>query len=463
MSGITRLATYLPRRRLDRALIAQAWGSRTPPGSRTVAAVDEDALTMAVDAALACVGDADPAAFDALSFASTSAPYLEKQVASVVATAIDLPRDAAVADFGGSTRAGLAALRAACDAVRAGSLARPLVVAADVRPAEPGSDLEAQLGDGAACVALGRDDVIAELVSAAAVSEAFTYAWRTDAQRYVQVADARFGNQYGVARDVPEAVVAALRKADLPPARVATLCLATPDARAAADAAKRIGCDPKTQLAPALDVGVLGTPDPLVLLGRALETARPGDFVVVAAYGEGADALVFRATDALAARRPAPLAERLGGGMAVPSYERWLRARGVLPSDVGGETVPTYLEWKELKQDVRLYGSRCEACGLVQYPQALVCIGCQTRDRMADVKLAKTGTVFTYTLDNLAQVPEHPMPMVVVDLDGGGRLYLQGTDCAEGDIAVGARVRLTFRRLHEAGGDRNYFWKVRPA
>jgi 3-hydroxy-3-methylglutaryl CoA synthase/uncharacterized OB-fold protein len=463
MPGITRFAPYLPRRRLDRTLIARAWGSRAAPGSRTVAAVDEDSLTMAVDAALACIDGDDPAGFDGLSFASTSAPYHEKQIASVIATAIDLPRTAAVADFGGSSRAGLAALRAACDAVRAGSLKHPLVVAADVRLAEPGSELEAQLGDGAACVAVGSDGVIAELVASAAVSEQFTYAWRTDEQRYVQVADARFGNQYGVARDLPEAVGAALRKAELPPSRVARLCLATPDARGAIDAAKRIGCDPKTQLEPALEVGVLGTPDPLVLLARALETAAPGDFLVVAAYGEGADALVLRATDALPAHRPAALAGQLADALAVPSYERWLRARGVLPSDVGGEAVPTYIEWKELKQDVRLYGSRCESCGLVQYPQALVCIGCRERGRMADAKLAKTGTVFTFTIDNLAQVAEHPMPMVVVDLDGGGRVYLQGTDCAEGEIAVGKRVRLTLRRLHEAGGNRNYFWKVRPA
>ena len=120
--GITRLGVRFPRRRLDRGLIAKAWGSRTAPGSRTVAGVDEDALTMAVDAALACLGDADPAGFDGLYFASTSAPYLEKQVASVVATAIDLPRTAAVADFGGSTRAGLAALRAA---VRRGARRQP--------------------------------------------------------------------------------------------------------------------------------------------------------------------------------------------------------------------------------------------------------------------------------------------------------------------------------------------------
>src|SRR5262249_31298159 len=141
--GITHLATYFPRRRLERALIAKAWGSRAVPGSRTVAALDEGALTMAVDAALACVGTGEPARFDGLYFASTSAPYLEKQVASAIATAIDLPRDASVADLAGSTRAGLGAVRVACDAVRAGSLSHPLVVAADVRLAEPRPQREA--------------------------------------------------------------------------------------------------------------------------------------------------------------------------------------------------------------------------------------------------------------------------------------------------------------------------------
>src|SRR5436190_6075399 len=118
MVGITRLGVYLPRRRLDRALIAKAWGTRVMAGARTVAGFDEDALTMATDAVLSCMGDADPATIDALHFASTSSPYLEKQVASVIATAVDLRRDVAVADFGGSVRAGLGALRAASDAVR---------------------------------------------------------------------------------------------------------------------------------------------------------------------------------------------------------------------------------------------------------------------------------------------------------------------------------------------------------
>jgi uncharacterized OB-fold protein len=99
----------------------------------------------------------------------------------------------------------------------------------------------------------------------------------------------------------------------------------------------------------------------------------------------------------------------------------------------------------------------------VQYPQEIVCMGCHAAGTTVDHKLRRAGTVFTFTIDNLAPVPEHPMPMVVVELDDGGRIYLQGTDCADGDIAVDKRVRLTYRRLHQAGGNRNYYWKVRPA
>src|SRR5438067_2058010 len=453
MVGITRIGTYFPRRRLDRALIAKAWGTRVPAGTRTVAGLDEDALTMATDALLACLGDADPAAFDALYFASTSSPYLEKQVASMIATAADLRRDIVVADLAGSVRAGLSALRAALDGLRAASLRTALVAAADARLGEPESELEPLRGDGGASVAVRSEGVVAGLVSAASVAQEFTYLWRTDEQRTLRVSETRFGTSHGYVRDMAEVIGAALRKAELPPARVARLALGAPGPRAAAEAARRAGFDPARQLEASLlsEVGLLGTAEPLALLARSLETAAPGDFLVVAAYGEGADALVLRATERLPAARPRPLADRLARGIALPSYERYLRARGVLPSEPMGEPVTAMIEWKELRQDVRLYGSRCEACGLVQYPQARVCSGCQARDRMQEHKLGKRGSVFTFTIDNLAPVPEHPMPMAVLDLVGGGRLYLQVTDAAEGVVKEGGPVDLTLRRWPAAG------------
>ena len=51
---------------------------------------------------------------------------------------------------------------------------------------------------------------------------------------------------------------------------------------------------------------------------------------------------------------------------------------------------------------------------------------------------------------------------VVVDLDGGGRMYVQMTDCTADEVKIGAPVELTYRRLHAGGENYNYFWKARP-
>ena len=62
--------------------------------------------------------------------------------------------------------------------------------------------------------------------------------------------------------------------------------------------------------------------------------------IVVAAYGEGADALVFRATEALATARPRSIADGLARGVPLPSYEKYLKSRNVLPVDYQGEPTP---------------------------------------------------------------------------------------------------------------------------
>ena len=378
------------------------------------------------------------AGIDGVYFASTSAPYREKQVASVVATACDLPRRVQTADFAGSVRAGVSALLAAINAVRAGALKDVLVTAADTRMAAPESEIEGLLGDAAAAVRVGSGDVIAEVVDAASVSEEFTHLWRTDTERFLQAFPGRFSYTYGYARDLGEAIRALLTRQNLKPDAIAKLALSSPDARAAVDLAKELGFDPKRQLAPSVlsASGSAGVADPLLALASRLDDAAPGDLIIVGAYGEGADALLLRATDALPRRR----AERswkhwLDSKLPLPSYEKYLKFRRVVDVDEPGEAINNVLEFKELKQDVRLYGSRCEACGTGAVSRWRACassawraIDCRTTSSR------KQGTVFTFTVDHLIANLEHPLPMAVVDLDGGGRLYLQVTDFAEQEV-----------------------------
>jgi hydroxymethylglutaryl-CoA synthase len=470
MVGITAYSVHIPRFRLDRGLIARAWGTAQPAGEIAVANYDEDALSMATDAALACFTDAEAPRIDGVYFASTSAPYLEKQVASVVATACDLPRRIQTADFGGSVRAGLSAVLAGVNAVRAGALSDVLVAAADSRVAAPESEMEGFLGDGGAALRLGHEHVLAEVVATASVSEEFTHFWRTDTQRFLQAMPGKFSNTYGYARDLGETIRALLTGQRLEPAAVAKLAVAAPDARAAADLAKELGFDARKQLVPPPvgTIGSAGVADPLLALSAALDGAAAGDWIIMAAYGEGADAMLLRVTPELAkyrapaSRTQASWSQMLQNKLPLLSYEKYLKFRRVVDVDEPGEAINNVLERKELKQDVRLYGSRCPACGTVQYPMARVCIKCKAREGLSDHKLRKQGTIFTFTVDNLVANVEHPLPMAVIDLDGGGRLYLQVTDFAEKEVEIGRPVALTFRRLHEGGGNHNYFWKARP-
>ena len=59
-------------------------------------------------------------------------------------------------------------------------------------------------------------------------------------------------------------------------------------------------------------------------------------------------------------------------------------------------------------------------------------------------------------------VPVLPNILSVADLEGGGRFYSQMTDRDPGKIEVGMPVELAFRKVNEAGGIHNYFWKLRP-
>jgi 3-hydroxy-3-methylglutaryl CoA synthase len=464
MVGITAYSFYVPRYRLGRERIADAWGGSQPPGEISVANYDEDALTMATEAALACV-DRSGGDVDGLYFASTSAPYGEKQVASLIATACDLPRRSQTADFSGSARAGVSALLAAANAVRAGALRRVAVAAADARLAAPESELEGLLGDAAAAITVGGDGVLAEIVHCASVSEEFTHFWRTDGERFLQSYSGKFSNTYGYANDIGEVIGVLLKAANLEPRAIAKLAVHSPDIRAATDLSKSLGFDAKTQLVtpPIASIGSAGTADPLLALGAALDDASPGEWIVVAGYGEGADAILLRTTGELPRHRAARSWKScLDAKIQLPSYAKYLKLRRIVDIDAAGEAINNVLEYKELKQDVRLYGSRCQACGMVQYPIARVCIQCKARDRLSDHKLGKTGKIFTFTVDHLIANVEHPLPMAVIDIDDGGRLYLQVTDFEEDEVDIGRPVQLTFRRLHEGGGNHNYFWKARP-
>ena len=462
MTGVVAWGTALPLWRLDRAMLGTAWDTPALPGKRTAAGGDQDSLTLAVEAALACVG-ADASAIDAVFFATTTPPYAEKHGAATIAAVLDRT-DVMTADVTGTLRAGTTALRAALDTVRAGTARTALVVAADCRPAEPASAMEQLFGDGAAAILIGAEPV-ARALGETSLAEDATGLWRRTGDAYVRSFDAKFETEYAYARVIERACTEAIKAAGLSPDAITRFAAYAPDPRTYTTTARKLG------LAQAKDplfasAGNLGAAHALVSLCGALDDAKAGEHVLVAAAGEGADALVLEVGDGVERARPArTLAADIADERVLPTYEQYVRARKLVPWDPAEPPGSTIRYWRDRAQALPLYGVRCTACGTAQFPANRGCIVCGAMDRMERVRLQRRGTVFTFTLDHLisGDYLETPIARAVVDLDGGGRIFLEVTDCDPDEVTVGMRVDLTFRLMHEGAEFRNYYWKARPA
>ena len=109
MIGITSIGAYIPMYRLKREEIARMWGTRGMGGEKAVAGYDEDSITMAVAAARECQNHCS-GDVDGLYFASTTAPYQEKQSAAIIASVIGLDRKSLTADHANSLRSSTTAV-----------------------------------------------------------------------------------------------------------------------------------------------------------------------------------------------------------------------------------------------------------------------------------------------------------------------------------------------------------------
>ncbi|TMA96766.1 MAG: hypothetical protein E6J70_15750 [Deltaproteobacteria bacterium] len=112
--------------------------------------------------------------------------------------------------------------------------------------------------------------------------------------------------------------------------------------------------------------------------------------------------------------------------------------------------------------EARAEGDRGDRVVVPGHPVARPEAECADPNGLEEVKLARRGQLFTFTNDYLTESPDPPVTHAVVDLDGGGRLYVQLTDCEPERVEIDMPLELTFRKIHEAGGFNNYFWKARP-
>jgi 3-hydroxy-3-methylglutaryl CoA synthase len=470
MVGITSYGAYIPYSRLNRAEIAKAWGGAPQPGEKAVANYDEDSITMAVAASMDCTTGVDPKGIGGLYFASTTSPYKEKQAAALIATAIDLGREAFTVDFGNSLRGGTSAMRAALDAVRAGSSRTVLVCAADTRLGYPGGENEIAFGDGAAAFLMGDTKVAAAIEGSYTLTNEMIDVWRSDKDLFVNVWEERFVREIGYEKVIPEAVSAAMKKNNLTPKDFAKFVCYAPNSRQLAPIARNLGFNPKTQVQEILydTVGNTGTASAMMSLVAALEDAKAGDRILLAGYSNGCDVFILKVTEEIEnIRNRRAVKGHLARKRMVGNYEkyaRWRRLIAMQPPARPEAIAPSAVAlWRDNKGGLGLYGVKCKDCGFIQYPAQRVCINCKTKDHFEPYCFAReVGEVFTFSHDNLAPSVDPPTTICAVDFSRGGRILCDMTDRTIEEVKVGMPVEMTFRKIGEQGSIHNYWWKCRP-
>ena len=276
---------------------------------------------------------------------------------------------------------------------------------------------------------------------------------------------------------MPPCINQALAKAGAAPADIDHFIMPSTIGRAVAGIARQVGL-PAEAIADNLAgvMGEAGAAHPLVMLLHVLETrAKPGDLLLLAGFGQGCDAVVLRATEALAQFKSAQgVSDALANRQPEDNYQKFLAFNDLIRLEKGmraeNDDYKTALSVTYRKRDMLLglVGGRCTKCGALQFPRTEVCVNPQCRAHGTQEPYSfrdEPASVLTWSADYLAYTADPPSHYGMITFKEGGRFMTDFTDVTVGGIDVGTPVRMVFRikSVDSRRGFVRYFWKATPA
>ena len=475
MIGVSAHGVYVPRARLNKKSIAMAnsWFDASlnslAKGERAICNWDEDTITMAVEAAKNCLASFSPEEIKSLYLASTTFPFTDRQNSVVVGEALNLQSNIRTMDIGASQRSATSSL---ISLLESGVESDALLISSEHRRSKAGSRSEMLWGDAAGALIIGHKNVIAECIGVETSAVDFVDHYRGEESDFDYDWEERWIRDEGYLKLIPPVVEKLLSKANIKSEEIAHLVLPSDQARAPGAIAKKLGVAQEAIVDNQISsVGVAGAAQPIVLFSKALETAGPGEYILVLGFGQGCDAILFRTTEEISKYKPFVGAESaLANRREEMNYNKFLSFNNLIEKDIGkrGEVdKQTYLSGYNRRKDLLtgFIGGKCRDCGTVQIPREKYCVNpeCNALDSQDDYTFAdKLGTVATWTADRLTFDWNPPAYFGMVKFDGGGKIMMDFTEVEEGKIETGSRVSVHFRirQFDSVRGFRKYFWKA---
>lgn len=302
MVGIVSYGTYIPINRIKIADIASLWKKQDDAVSgigvieKSVAGVDEDAITLAVSASFTALKHSKISAeeLEAILIGSESHPYAVKPSSTIVGEILGTHGNYFAADLEFACKAGTAAVNLIHGLVRADKISYGLAVGSDTAQAKPGDILECTAGSAAAAFILGKKHVIADILDFVSYSSDTPDFWRRDGQKYPSHG-ARFTGEPAYFTHVTNATTRLLEKTSLTPKDFRYAVFHMPNGKFPKVISKKLGFT-DMQLRPGFLVENIGNPytaSSLMGLAATLDIAKPKDKIFVCSYGSGAGSDAF--------------------------------------------------------------------------------------------------------------------------------------------------------------------------
>jgi hydroxymethylglutaryl-CoA synthase len=342
MTGIVGYGSYIPVFRIKTQDIASAWGEeaeRIEKGlgikEKAVGGIDEDAATIAVEAARNAVARSgiDPSKLGALYVGSESHPYAVKPTATIVAEAIEATPSLTAADLEFACKAGTAGLQMIMGMVKSGMVEYGMSVGADTAQGRPGDALEYSAASGGAAFITGPEN------EALAVIED-TYSFTTDTPDFWRRQHAEYPSHGGRFTGAPAyfkhisgATNGLLEKTGMKIDEFDHVIFHQPNAKFPLQLAKKMGIE-KEKVTKGLLTPVVGnTYSGAAMLGltAVLDVAKPGERILMTSFGSGAgsDSFSIKVTEKIeAARQKAPSTQSYIDNKKYIDYATYLKFRG---------------------------------------------------------------------------------------------------------------------------------------
>lgn len=313
--GIVGYGAYVPKYRIKVEDIARVWGDdaeRVKKGlmvyEKTVPALDEDTITISVEAARIAVEHAgiDPAKIGAIYVGSESHPYAVKPSATIVAEAIKATPDLTAADLEFACKAGTAGIQMCMGLAAAGYIEYGMAIGADTSQGKPGDALEYTASAGGAAFIIGTKNIIAEIEDTYSYTTDTPDFWRREGAEYPSHG-ARFTGEPAYFKHVAAAANKIMEKNKLKAADFNHAVFHQPNGKFPSRVAAKLGFT-KEQIQNGLLTPYIGnTYSGATPLGLAniLDTAKAGDLILACSYGSGAgsDAFIIKVTKECEKRR----------------------------------------------------------------------------------------------------------------------------------------------------------------